>query len=281
MQYFEPNFLDEALVLLDRFGAQARLLAGGTRLAFALRGDADKVGALVNLKRIKELSIVAEREGTLFVGALATAATIAAHPAVKRRAPVLAHAASTMGARQLRSVATLGGNLCSGDPASDLSVALLACDAQCEISTPSDPARIVTIEQLLERGSSVLEPGSLLTGVSIPFGWSCCAYQKMTTRRAFEMSLVAVAFCCRSDGTSVQEPRLALAGAARTVVRAREAEKVLAGKAFTRARARDAAGVAGDRDAAPVTDWRASAEFRRHLVATLAERAIVAACGER
>lgn len=279
MQYFEPNFVDEALVLLDRFGSQARLLAGGTRLAFALRGNAETVGALVNLKRIKELSIIAEREQILFVGALATAAAIASHPAIRRHAPVLAQAAISMGAHQLRSVATIGGNVCSGDSASDLSVALLACDAQCEISTPSDPAHVVPIEQLLVKGAGALEPGSLLTGFRIPFGWDRCSYQKMTTRRAFEMSLVAIAFCCRG-GASACEPRLALAGAAPTVVRAREAEKVLAGKAFTLERGRDAARVAADCDAAPRTDWRASAEFRRQLVATLAERAIVAVFGE-
>ena len=281
MQYFEPNFVDEALVLLDRFGSQARLLAGGTRLAFALRGDADKVGALVNLKRIKELSTVSLREQTLYVGALATAATIASHPAVRRHVPVLAQAAISMGARQLRSVATIGGNVCSGDPASDLCVALLACDAQCEIRrSSSDPALVVPIEELLRKGQSALEPGSLLVGLRIQLGWDRCAYQKMTTRRAFEMSLVAVAFCCR-NGPSLDQPRVAIAGAAPTIVRAREAEKVLAGKAFTLGRARDAARAAGARDAAPQTDWRASAEFRRQLVVTLTERAIVAACGER
>lgn len=280
MQYFEPNFVDEALVLLDRFGSRARLLAGGTRLALALRSDAEKVGALVNLKRIKELSIITERDQTLYIGALATAATIASHPAVRQHAPVLAQAAISMGARQLRSVATIGGNVCSGDPASDLSVALVACNAQCEIKASSDPALLLPVEELLRKGSTALEPGSLLVGVRIPLGWDRCAYQKMTTRRAFEMSLVAVAFCWRA-GATVSEPRLALAGAAATIVRAREAEKVLAGKAFTLDRARDAARAAATRDAAPQTDWRASAEFRRQLVATLSERAIVTACGER
>src|SRR5580704_13109346 len=131
MQYFEPNFLDEALVVLDRFGPRAKALAGGTRLVPSLRDDSGDVIALVNLKRIASLGSITIGGGQARIGALVTAAELAKSQAVTAAVPLLAVAAASMGSRQIRTLASIGGNICSGDPASDLTVALLASDAAC------------------------------------------------------------------------------------------------------------------------------------------------------
>jgi CO/xanthine dehydrogenase FAD-binding subunit len=276
MLYYEPNFIGEALVLLDRFGPGARLLAGGSRVAFEVRGP-HTIDALINLKRIKELSRIEQTENRLFIGALATADSIASHEVIRGCAPLLACAARSLGARQLRTVATLGGNICSGDPASDLAVALLALDAQCEILRPEHPQRSTPIRSLLARGHRVLDASELLEGVVIPTTARSWSFQKMTTRRGFEMALVSVAFCTQREGSVLREPRLAIAGAAPTCIRAGKAEEALDGQTFSLALAREAAARAAELDADPVDDWRASAQFRRHLVATLAERAMLEA----
>jgi carbon-monoxide dehydrogenase medium subunit len=277
MQYYEPNFIDEALVLLDRFGSGARLLAGGTRVGFAVRNHPDQITALINLKRIRELSEIEESDGMLRIGALATARAIAAHPSVLRHAPALAAAADSLGAPQLRSVATLGGNVFSGDPASDLCVALLAYDARCELASHDGDARSVPIEQLLGELPYDRPARPLLVSVALPLAPHSSSYEKMTTRHGFEMALVAVAFRARTVGGVLADVRLALAGAAPTVVRAPSAEQSLSGKPFTSALAREAARTAAERDARPHSDARASEAYRRQLVATLAERAMVRA----
>jgi carbon-monoxide dehydrogenase medium subunit len=279
LQYFEPNFVGEALVLLDRFGDRARLFAGGTRVAFELRTPDHGLEALVNLKRIKELSRIEPAGDALFIGSLVTAATLESDDLVLDNCPLLARAARSMGAAQLRSVATLGGNLCSGDPASDLSAALMACDARCEVLRPEQPPRCVPIEDFLMRKPPLLEPAELLEGVTIARRPQCWSYQKMMTRHGFEMGLVAVAFSCQLDGQAIREPRLAVAGAAPTCVRAGSAEQAVAGATPSTRLIREAALLASERDVAPVDDVRASAAYRRHLAAVLCERAMLDAFG--
>ncbi len=277
MQYFEPNFVDEALVLLDRFGTTARILAGGTRVGPRLRHDASGVSALVNVKRIDELGAIAISATTLRIGALVTAATLRSDAGVREHAPVLAAAAASLGARQLQSVATLGGNICSGDPASDLSVALLACDARCQVKSAADGLTTIPIERVLAKHNPVLQTGELLVGVEIPIAPHVGAYEKMTTRRGFEMALVAVALCARMDGNRVVAARIGLAGAGATPIRAARAEALLTGARLDDGVAREAGRIAADSDAQDAGDRRAGDSYRRHLVATLTQRAVLAA----
>jgi len=279
MQYYEPNFVDEALVLLERFGSRARMLAGGTRLGPLVRQGGADIHAIINLKRIEEMATIVKTGATLHIGALATAAQLRRHPAVREHAPLLADAAASMGARQLQTLATLGGNICSGDPASDLSVALLACNAICQIVTPNEGAASFLIEEVLSRVPPGLTPRELLTEIEIPLGPYRFSYQKMTTRRAFEMALVSVALRCRMEGDIVAEARIGLAGAAQTTIRAVSAERALAGKRINTSVARNTARIAADADAAPQSDSRASDTYRRALVAVLTERAVLG-CGQ-
>lgn len=279
MLYFEPNFVDEALVLLDRFGAGARLLAGGTRLGPALRGDRSEPAALINLKRINAMHGVEPAPASLRVGALTTAAQLARDPHIRTHASVLADAAASLGARQLRSVATLGGNICCGDPLSDLSAALLACDARCEVATLSEGPALVALDQIVAR-STPLGAGELLTAVEIPVvAGAGFSYQKMLTRRAFELAIVAVAVRVTLAEERIADARIALAGAGDITLRALNAEAALRGAAPTSDRIAGAARIAAFEDARPHDDERASARYRRQLVDVLSRRALHAALG--
>jgi carbon-monoxide dehydrogenase medium subunit len=264
---------------LERLGSRARILAGGTRLGPLVRqGNAD-IHAIINVKRIEEMSSIVATGATLHIGALATASQLRRHPAVREHAPLLADAAASMGARQLQTLATLGGNICSGDPASDLAVALLACNAICQIATPNEGATSFLIEDVLSRVPPGLTPRELLTEIEIPLGAYRFSYQKMTTRRAFEMALASVAVRCRMEGDVVAEARIGLAGAAQTPIRALAAEAALAGKHISAAIARNVARIAAEEDASPLSDSRASDTYRTALVAVLTERAVLA-CGQ-
>jgi aerobic carbon-monoxide dehydrogenase medium subunit len=278
MQYYEPNFVDEALVLLDRFAPGARVLAGGTLLGPQLRSDPRGADTIVNIKRIPDLSDVTLDGDRLTIGAVVTARELAEHQLVRRHAPLLAEAAASLGARQLRSVATIGGNLCSGHPAADLSAALLASDAFCLVSNIHEGPREIALEAFLRPRSHAMESGELLTGIALPGSTAGAAYAKMQTRRAFEMALVAVAvrFAGSQDGT-IEDARIALAGAAPTPLRAARAEAALNGRPPSPKTFAAAARAAAEHDAKPYTDRRASAEYRRHLVFVLTERALAEA----
>lgn len=276
MQYYEPNFIGEALVVLDRFGERAKVLAGGTLLGPHLRANPDAADALVNLKRIPELSEIRVDGDTLVIGALATARSIARDPLVNRHAPLLATAASSLGAPALRTVATIGGNVLSAHHAADMACALLACDATATIAKLDDEVLALSIEQMLSPGFAGLRAGSLLAGFRIPTGaGDRFAFEKMQTRQAFELALVSVGASVRlRPSGDVADARIALGGAAETPIRAIAAERSIAGGDLSEGRIVRAAHAAAEVDAEPRDDERASAAFRRQLVRALVTRAL-------
>ena len=276
VQYFEPNFLDEALVLLDRFAPDAHVLAGGTILGPLLR-SASSDGVLVNVKRVRELhDIEVGSSGVLRIGALVTPRELCESELVLAHAPLLASAAATLGAMQLRNVATIGGNVCSGISSADLSVVLLACDARCIVAGEAAGPITVPLDQFLAEPSARFEH-RLLTAVEVPVCASLFSYQKMQTRQAFEIALVGVAVAVDVAGGTIARARVALGGAAPRPIRANKAERHLAGKAATEQTAQSAAHIAARDDAYPQTDHRASAEYRRQLVSALVLRALTEA----
>lgn len=283
MEYFEPNFLNEALVVLDRFGQRAKVLAGGTLLGPKLRDKPGSADAIVNIKRIVDLSKIEAVGETLRIGALVTARALAVHPLVRKHAPLVAEAAASLGAPQLRSVATIGGNVLSGHCSADLSTALLASDARASIATLNDAPYELPVERILSPGFAGLGRGSLIAEFRIPIEESCCAFEKMQTRRAFEMALVSAAVQIAvkkgEPTSSVQDVRIALGGAAPTPIRATAAEAVVLGTVLNEELAENAAHVAADVDTEPPTDARASADYRRQLVHVLVRRALAAVAG--
>jgi carbon-monoxide dehydrogenase medium subunit len=282
MQYFEPNFLDEALVVLDRFGPRAKPLAGGTRLVPSLRDDCGDVIALVNLKRIASLASISISGDRARIGPLVTAAELAQSPAIAAAVPLLAAAAASMGSRQIRRFASIGGNICSGDPASDLTVALLASDAACVLASSGHGERRLPLRDVLIPGGTICAPHELLAAVEVPITHARTDYRKMTTRRSFEMALVAVAVAIDRDRGRPIATRIALAGAGPVCMRATNAEQIanptsIDGDGLEWATSAGAAAAA--HDASPDSDERASADYRRHMVAILTTRALIAALG--
>jgi CO/xanthine dehydrogenase FAD-binding subunit len=274
LEYFEPHFIEEALVVLDRFDGRARALAGGTRLVPELRARLGDTAALVNLKRIADLYAVTAENGALSIGALTTAARLSSDATVAKDAPLLALAATTLGSVQIRALATVGGNICSGDPASDLTTALLALDANCGVASLAAGERREALSNLLVPGGVSLRSGEILTRVIIPVRDSAFAYRKMATRRGFEMALVAVALLLERDGAQVRHVRIALAGAGPTCLRAPHAERRALGTMASSADLENVAAAAADRDSAPQSDQRASASYRKHLVRILTRRCL-------
>ncbi|MBV8222463.1 MAG: FAD binding domain-containing protein [Candidatus Eremiobacteraeota bacterium] len=274
MQYFEPNFVDEALVLLDRFAPHAHVLAGGTLLGPKLRDASSDETTIVNVKRIPQLREIDFDGRTLTIGALATARELASDDLVLAHAPLVARAAASIGAVQLRTSATIGGNLCSGHRSADLATALLASDAICLLSDIAAGPTRMSISDFLKLSPAAFDRRVLLTGVVIPASAGSIAYHKMQTRRAFEMAIVAAAVSVEVARGAIGAVRIALGGAARRPIRAANAEQWAQAKPPDAKSARAAAEIAAQRDAAPVSDLHASAEYRRQLVAVLVERAL-------
>jgi CO/xanthine dehydrogenase FAD-binding subunit len=282
VEALHPATLEEALELRARLGAIP--FAGGTDLMVKLRRGA---GALPDfrrpvlfLDRCAELSRIVLADGAFELGAMVTLREIAEGGLVH---PALRQAVLEMGAPALRSVATLGGNICNASPAGDTLPFLYAFETRVRLVSRSG-TRIVSIDQFITGpGRTLLGNDELLLSVLIP-GWrpSAALWRKVGTRRANALTKVSIAaFADRADGSpgggnapgapgTVARARIALGAVAPTVVRLREAEKLLEGAgpleiARRSGRIRDAARAA----VRPIGDQRSTAEYRREVAVNL------------
>ena len=261
-------------------GPQAGVvLAGGTDLLGALRDHIhpDYPGLLVDLKRLPGLDHIALVGGALEVGALVSAAGLAAAPVVWQAAAALAEAAGTLGSPPVRRLATIGGNVGRASPASDLLPALLVHEARALIAGAAGIREAPVGDLLAGPGTTTLGRDEIITGLVVPPGpeGSGAAYRKLGRRSGgWDLALVGVAARLTLDASGrVAGARLALASVGPTVLRCEEAEACLVGRAPDDDGLAQAAAAAAAA-ARPVDDIRASAAYRRVLTRVLTFRVL-------
>jgi len=273
-EYAAARTVEEAV---SRWGESpgAAYLAGGTDLLTQMRIGKRAPRLLIDIKRIEDLSAIRERtNGDLSIGAAVPLAAIAEHPIVRERYPLLAECCTRVGARPLRSRATMIGNICNASPAADTAVALLALDAEAAACGPSGSRAIRIADFFAGPGETSLLPGELVTEVVLPLaasGWRG-AYFRLSRRRGMDLATVGV-LVARSNGEDPGRHRVALASVAPTPLRVPEAEACLDRNGA--AAAPRAAEIA--REACrPITDLRGTAAYRREMVGVLVRRGAAA-----
>jgi carbon-monoxide dehydrogenase medium subunit len=194
----------------------------------------------------------------------------------------LTDAAALFGGRQIRNVATVGGNLCSASPAAELATPLLVLDATAEVVGPGGARDVALADLWAGPRRTVLAPGEVLRAARLPAGvaGSASAYQRLELRRSVDIALVSVSARLDVADGEVVGARLAVGAAAPTPFRAEEAEALLVGLPVAAGAgdprvAAAAAAVAGA--ARPIDDVRASAAYRRAMLEVVAVRAVAAA----
>lgn len=284
-EYVRPSSLEEAcaaLVAADGSGATdgpVRALAGGTDLIVQMKQGGLRPKALVSLQDVPGLSFVRlDDDGALAIGAVTALAAVEHAAMVRERFPAVAEAASCIGSVQVRSRATVGGNLCNAAPSADMAPILIACGAEALI-TDGRAERSLPLEDFFTGpGETVLRRGELLAELRVPPAppRSYAKYLK-TFRSAMDCCTVGVAvYVVFAPDLSVADVRLALGAVAPTPIRAREAEKTVIGNRLDDA----LIGRAGARAVAaaqPISDVRASAAYRMTLVEVLTRRALAGA----
>lgn len=266
-----------ALALLAEHGASARVLAGGTDLMVELKSASSVPKLLIDISRADDLKGIALDEQGLRIGALATHSAIMRSPEVREHAPALADAAHAIGAVQTRNLGTLGGNLVSCVPSMDSGSVLIALEAMVTIGASDAERRMPLAEFFVGPRETVLRPNELLLDIVIPRAslGKPCDFQKLGLRKGQALALVNVAASLWVDWDKqvFVAPRIALGAVAPTVMRARLAEAYLEGRAIN-AQAMTEAGSIAAGEAKPIDDFRASAAYRRELVAVLTRRAL-------
>lgn len=273
----EPESVPEAVEILARLDGEARIIAGGTALVPTMRLGLVTPDRLVSLHRIPGLSGIRVDTGVLEIGAMTSLAALARHEDARAGWPLLAYAAGRVATPAIRSTATLGGNLCYAEAASDPAPALLCLDAQVRVAD-SVGERVVPIGDFFTGFyETAVAPGEILTGVRVPATPSGArsGYMRFCPRSAEDKPLVGVAALLVLDAAErVAEVRIALAGAAPTPIRARRAESALRGELLTDAVIRSAAEAAAA-EADPLSDLMGSAAYRREMIRVWVRRLLL------
>ena len=276
--YHAPRTLQEAIATLQRYDGDARVLAGGMSLVPMMKLRLANPAAVVDLGRVEGLAYVHESDHGLAIGPMATHYAIESSDAVKRLAPLLAEAASTVGDLQVRNRGTIGGSVAHADPAADLPAALLAHEASFVIAGGPRRRTVRADKMFVDAYTTALNDGEIIAEVRVPgmperTGW---AYEKLPNRASrFAVVGVAALVTLAGDGACARA-RIAVTGAGPAPSRAKAAERYLAGKPLTGdtlTKASRRAGLGIDF----LADVHGSAAYREHLTAELTRRALVRA----
>ncbi len=266
-----------AVALLAEHAPSARILAGGTDLLVDLKSSPHTPRVVIDISRAADLKIIARTDEGLSIGALVTHAEIMRSPLIREMCPALAEAAHSIGAVQTRNLGTLGGNLVTGVPSMDSGPTLLALDALVTVAGPAGRRQMPLADFFVGPRKTALQPAELLADIIIPrqnLG-KPAQFLKFGLRKGQALALVNVAASLWVDwDTNVfVAPRIALGAVAPTVIRASRAEALLEGRAVTPEAMAEAGRMAAG-EARPINDFRASAAYRRELIAVLTRRAL-------
>ncbi len=290
--YIIPKDHAEASALLTTGNGVTKPLLGGTDLLIRTRGGFVKPQRIVDLKSLPGMREISQSvDGWLIIGAACTMNQVAAHPLVQAHYDLLAQACNSVASYQLRNRATIGGNCCNASPAADTAPALYCLNAIAETYGPAGVRRMAIADFFTGPGRSALQPGEFLTAIHLPPtpAGARGAFNKLGRTRIGDISMVSVAVWIDFGSPiadfgfegpqSIQNSesrtciaRIALGAVGPTPLRALEAEAALAADASPAGvqRAAELAAAA----ARPITDIRASADYRRAMVRVLTRRGI-------
>jgi CO/xanthine dehydrogenase FAD-binding subunit len=278
--YVSAKDVGHAVALLGEHGAGAKLLAGGTDLLVELKFATHGPEIIVDISRVDELKNITVIDEGLRIGALVTHAELMRSRIIRDMFPALADAAHSIGAVQTRNLGTLGGNLMTCVPSMDSGPTLMALDARVTYVSRRGHSQAPLADLFVAPRKTSLAPDELLTAIIIPKAnlGKPVAFQKFGLRKGQALALVnaAAAFWVDRDKNSFVQPRIALGAVAPTVIRATRAEAFLEGKTISDEAMAEAGRIAAS-EAKPISDFRASADYRRELIAVLTKRALESA----
>ena len=272
--YKKPTSLAEVGTLLAQTAANGMVLAGGSDVLLRIEEETIRPQVLIDIKGLPELQKISySADSGLSLGATATISALSVHNDVRRHYSLLAKVSQHVGSVRIRNRATVGGNVCSALPQTDLSPALLCYDATCHLWSLCGE-RVVPLSEFYKgTRQTALQQGELLVRITLPASRSQTYGVYHTLRTGGHTTVVGAAVLARREQTHPAEWRIALAAAAPYAIRAYEAETYLQTVNPDDLVAETAAELAA-RAAQPADDIRASAHYRKSMVGVLVRRGI-------
>ncbi|CAN5844646.1 hypothetical protein BH20CHL3_BH20CHL3_04440 [soil metagenome] len=273
--YYQPTTLDETLRLVAEFGNSARIVAGGTDLIVELSRQVKPTATLIDITRVEALDGIQDRGDEIVLGALTTHNDVIASRLCVEFALPLAQACLVIGAPQLRSRATVAGNVVTASPANDTISALIALDASIMLASTRGAREVKLSAFYPGFRQTVMEPDELVLGIIVPKMRLSerGMFVKLGLRQAQAISVIHFALVLDFDGVSVREARIAYGCLAPAVIRGPKTESYLIGRRLTVDTCAEAGPIALT-DVAPIGDIRGSADYRNQVLERLVTDAL-------
>ena len=275
-EYHAPTSLDQVFDLLEQYGDDSRVMAGGTALVIQMKQRLSQPGHVIGMRRVGGLNSIESTPEGLMIGALCTQRQIENSELVAKELPLIADTFRKVATPRIRNMATIGGGLVNGDPNQDPPPSLIALGASA-LMTSKSGERVVPLEEFfIDYYETDVQPGEILTSVLVPHApaGSGSVYLKFLPRTADDYGTVNVASVVSKepDGTC-KDVRIVLGAAGVTPIRATNAEDALRGKPLTDENIRAAAALVKDA-VDPLEDFRGSAEYKTDMAEVFARRAV-------
>lgn len=272
--HFTPQSLNEAIELISKFRSNGIVIAGGTDIHLKMKAGLVSPDVVINIKQIPEFrGLTYDKKKGARIGALSTLRELTRSPEISENYPALSHAASLMASEQIRSFATIGGNLCNAAPSADLAPPLIALNSQMIIIGKSGSRELYVEDFFSGPGSTTLAKGELLQEIIIPPPIGKTIFIKHSPREFMDISVVCLALNIEMAAGTCRSAKIVLGAVAPTPLRIEKAEKILIGKKINIAAIAKAASITA-KESSPIDDVRGSAAYRRRMVEVLTRRGL-------
>lgn len=273
--YLEPKTLKKCCELLERYGNEAKLIAGGTALLIWMRLRLLNPKVVISLGKIPGFDRIrfTAKHG-LRIGAGARHRDIELSKPVRQHYPLLHETFRKIAQPRIRNMGTIGGNLCQADPLTDPGASLMALDAKVVLTSTKGERTLPLESFFVDYYETAIEPGEILTEIRVPppiknLAW---AHIKFTPRTEEDFATVGIALAIQGQNSRCEDVRLAMNSVGPTIFRAKKAEEVVRGKQLTDELLSEM-GKAAATEADPIDDLRGTADYKRDVVKVLVQRA--------
>jgi carbon-monoxide dehydrogenase medium subunit len=272
VDYARPKLLNEALDIISK-SLNPFILAGGTDLIDMIKEGTVQPEMIVDLKGIEQFKQITFKHDSLFIGAGVTFSELIEAKIIKEHFPVIADLSRTVASLGIRNRATMVGNICSAVPCMDSGPLLAAYDAEVITAGPKGERRIPAEKWFIASRKTAIEKGEIVTGISIssPGRHGSC-FVKLGRYEGEDLAQVNLIILALKDGTF----RVSFGSVAPVPVRAKKIEHLINGKTITSNLIEEACKLIED-EIKPITDIRATKEYRMHMAKIMFERGINAA----
>lgn len=280
-EYFVPESIAETCQLLSQFGSKAKVLSGGTDIIIKMKNGLLAPEALISLKNFEQLRKIEYVPGKgVVIGARVTHNEIVFSELLQEKYLSVSNAAQQMATNQVRHKGTVGGNISNAVPSADLPPILIALNATVTVVGTKGERSLALADVFTGPNTTCLAQDEIITEVIIPDQeMNCSTYIKYGLRKSGALAVVGVAVALNVENNIIKDARVVLGAVAATPMRTKKTEDFLKGKEISEELLAEAGTIAAG-ESKPISDIRASAEYRRDMVRVFTKRALRKAIDE-